>query len=72
MWSRSVRVTCASSRGSTSSTTTASATIKDSTTGFCSTRPRPKHGATHVQRRDRLGGLLNFYSLERPRDRSAH
>ena len=26
--------------------------------------PPPKHGATHVQRRDRLGGLLNFYSRE--------
>jgi hypothetical protein len=26
--------------------------------------PPPKHGATHVQRRDRLGGLLNFSSRE--------
>jgi putative transposase len=26
--------------------------------------PPPKRGATHVQRRDRLGGLLNFYYRE--------
>ena len=41
-WSRSVRATCASSLGSTSSTTTASETIRDSTTNAPHSRPEAR------------------------------
>src|SRR5262245_34389332 len=71
VWSRLVRATCASSRGSTLSTTTASATIKDSTTGFCSKRHRRSAGPPTC------GGATawadsSISTIEKPRDWSAH
>ena len=59
------------SRGSTSSTTTASETIRDSTTGFCSrrhcrgARPPTCSGAT-------AWADSSISTIERPRDWSAH
>ena len=70
-WCRLVMATCASSRGSTSSTTTASETIRGSTTGFCSTghrhnaRPPPCSGAT-------ASADSSVSTIERPRDWRAY
>src|SRR4030095_4732770 len=71
VWFRSVIATCASSRESTSSTTTASGTIRDSTIGFCSTRP-PRNARPPPCSDATASADSSISTIERPRDWSAH